>query len=47
MADFAMKMRQSAITLVTVGFTGYFIINMWKCYLLSEFPCILFASWFN
>jgi hypothetical protein len=28
MADFAMKMRQSAITLVTVGFTGYFIINM-------------------
>jgi hypothetical protein len=20
--------------------TGYFIINMWKCYLLFEFPCI-------
>jgi hypothetical protein len=20
--------------------TGYFIINMWKCYLLFELPCI-------
>jgi hypothetical protein len=50
--DHVAKWRQTLRVLTFVVFisrdcrlTGYFIINIWKCYLLFELPCI-FKFWF-